>query len=99
MRAFLIDSNETTAYFGSFHIVGDKGVGNLNASDLKSFQTLFSTPIECGVSDFAINEEKGKIYIIGFWSGGGASNTGYIREWDIPTHNVARTIFARYCGE
>lgn len=90
---FTIDSNETTAYFGSLEIIDDKGVGNLNVFDVDSFQTLVSTPIECGVSDFAINEEKGKVYIIGFWSGGGAPNTMFIREWDMSTQSVTRGIF------
>ena len=80
LTRFTIDSNETKAYFGTIQFNGDKGFGNLHVFDLKSYQTLSSTSIECGVSDFAINEEKGKIYIIGFWSGGGAPNTGYIRE-------------------
>jgi DNA-binding beta-propeller fold protein YncE len=93
LTRFTIDSNETKAYFGTIQFNGDKGFGNLHVFDLKSYQTLSSTSIECGVTDFAINEEKGKIYIIGFWSGGGAPNTGYIREWDMSTNNVVRNIF------
>ena len=90
---FTINSNETAAYFGTFDIINDKGVGNFSVFDLDSFQISVSTPIECGVSDFAVNEETGKIYIIGFWAGGGAPNTGYIREWDMSTNSVVREIF------
>lgn len=89
---FTINSGETTAYFGSMSIIADKGVGNFNVFDLNSFQLLVSTPIECGVSDFAINEGTGKIYIIGFWSGGGSPQKLYIREWDISTSSVVEKI-------
>lgn len=90
---FTVNSDETTAYFGSFKTVEDKGVGKFNVFDLSSFQILLSTPIECGISDFAINEETDQIYIIGFWAGGSAPNTGYIREWDMSTNSVTREIF------
>jgi len=90
---FRINSNETTAYFGSWKTVGDKGAGNFNVFDLNSFQILVSTPIERGITDFAINEETGKIYIIGFWAGGSAPGTGYIREWNVSTNTVVREIF------
>jgi len=90
---FTVNSNETAAYFGSFKTISDKGVGNFNVFDLDSFEILFSTPIECGVSDFAVNAETGKIYITGFWSGGDTPNTGYIREWDMSTNSVITEIF------
>ena len=89
---FTINSGETTAYFGSMSIIADKGVGNFNVFDLNSFQLSVSTPLECGVSDFAINEETGKIYIIGFWSGGSSPQKLYIRAWDIATNSVVEKI-------
>jgi len=91
-RRFSINSDETTAYFGSWENINDKGVGNFNVFDLDGFQIIASTPIECGVSDFALNEETGRIYIIGFWAGGSAPQTGFVRVWDISDNEVIRKI-------
>lgn len=88
---FTINSDETIAYFGPYKH-NDKGVGNFNVFDLNSFEILTSTPIECGITDFAVNEETGKIYIIGFWSGGGAPGTLDMKEWDMSTNSVVREI-------
>jgi len=97
---FTINSEETTAYFGAWALnIQGKGVGNFNVFDLNSFQLVCSTPIECGVADFAVNEKTGKIYIIGFWSGGGAPNVMYVREWDMSSNKVTKEIFVAPSGD
>lgn len=93
VNRLVVNLNETRAYFGSFRFgADDKGVGNFNVFDLDSFQVLTSAPIENGVADFAVDEQVGKIYIIGFWSGGSAPREMSIHEWDILTNKVIRSI-------
>ena len=70
-RRFVVNSDETQAYFGWFHME-DRGSGNFNVFDLNNFQVAASVPMENGVTDFAVNEKTGKAYILGFWAGGGA---------------------------
>ena len=87
-----ISPDETTAYFGERSIIADKGVGNFSVFDLNSFQLKASKTIDYGVSDFAINEKTGKIYITGLWSGGSAPNKLSIKIWDIPANTLAETL-------
>lgn len=87
-----INPNETRAYFGSFTFGTDKGVGNFSFFDLNIFQVSASTSINNGVTDFAVNEKTGKIYIIGFSAGGGASQKSSILEYDISTNRVVHQI-------
>jgi len=92
-RRLVINLNETLAYFNWFDTAsGDKGAGNFNIFDLDSFKVQTSTPIENGVADFAVNEKTGKVYIVGFWAGGGAPGKLSVLEYDIPTKKVARQI-------
>jgi YVTN family beta-propeller protein len=90
-RRLVINSNETTAYFGWVRM-DDRGSGNFVVFDLNNFQVLASTPMENGVNDFAVNEKTGKIYIIGFWAGGGAPQELPIMEYDLSTNKVIRKI-------
>ena len=93
VRRLVLNSSETLAYFRGFELTGeDKGVSTFNVLSLDSFQILASVPVENGVTDFAINEERGKIYIIGIWAGGGAPNKLNINEWDILTNKIVRQI-------
>lgn len=92
-RRIVVNSNETLAYFNWFDMAsGDKGAGNFNILDLSSFKVQTSTPIENGAADFAVNEETGKVYIAGFWAGGGAPGKLSIPEYDILTQKVVRQI-------
>ena len=89
----VLNSNETVAYFGWYQSgPADKGIGNLVAFDLNNFQVLASAPADYGVSDFAVNEPLGKIYVIGLWSGGGSPNNVPILEWDMSTNKFVRNI-------
>ena len=88
----VLNPNETVAYFGWNQGLGDKGIGNLVAFDLNNFQVLTSAPADYGVSDFAVNEPLGKIYVIGLWSGGGSPYTVPILEWDMFTNRFVRNI-------
>lgn len=90
-REFIINSDETRAYFGWFHM-NDRGSGNFNVFDLDSFQVLATTPIDYGVTDFVFNERTGKVYIIGFWAGGGAPGKLPIIEYDTQTDMIVRRI-------
>ena len=96
---FTINSNETAAYFGSYEMVNDKGVGNFIVFDLNSFQTLVSTPMDNGVTDFAVNKRTGKVYITGFWSGGGAPNKLPIIEYDLSTNKIVRKMMMSPSGD
>jgi hypothetical protein len=60
--------------------------------NLDSFMIETSKPIENGVSDFAINEAKNKIYITGCLSGGGVTSDQSIHEWDMAVKEVVREI-------
>jgi len=90
----VVNSNETLAYFGwlRFIGIGDRGSGTLSVFDLDTFQVSASVPMENGVSDFAVDEQRGKIYVTGFWVGGGAPNELPILEYDISNNRVARRI-------
>ncbi len=91
VRRLVVNSTEAFAYFGWLRF-DDRGFGNFTIFDLDSFQVLESEPIENGVADFAVNEQTGKAYIIGFWAGGGSPNELPILEWDISTNEVVRRI-------
>ncbi len=91
VRRFMVDSNETTAFFGWLG-GADKGVGNFVVFDLNSFQVAASVPMENGVPDFAVDENKRKAYVLGFWAGGGAPQELPIAEFDLPTNKVSRKI-------
>lgn len=90
-RDFIINSDETRAYFGWFHM-DDRGSGSFNVFDLENFQVLASTPIDYGVTDFVVNERTNKVYIIGFWAGGGAPGKLPIIEYDLSTNRIVRRI-------
>lgn len=89
----ILNPNETEAYFG-WNQPGpaDKWVGNLVTFDLSNFQVLNSTPADYGVTDFAVSEPSGKIYVTGLWAGGGSPNNVPILEWDMSTHKFVRNI-------
>ena len=91
-RRLVLNSNETVAYFGWNHGGGDKRIGNLVAFDLSNFKVLTSAPADYGVEDFAVNEPLGKIYVIGFWSGGSSPYNVPILEWNMPTNKFVRNI-------
>jgi YVTN family beta-propeller protein len=90
-RRFFVNSDETRAYFGAFQM-DDKGSGNFNVFGLENFQVLASTPMDNGVTDFAVNEETGKVYITGFWAGGGAPQKLPVIEYDTQTNTIVRRI-------
>lgn len=93
VRRLAVSSDDHMAYFGRYILgAADKGVGNFYAIDLQSFQIASSMPIDNGVADFAINEAKNKIYLVGCWSGGGAPERQNIQEWDISARKVVRRI-------
>ncbi len=91
VRRFIVDSNETTAFFGWLG-GADKGVGNFVVFDLNSFQVAASTPMENGVPDFAVDGNTRKAYVLGFWAGGGAPQELPIVEYDLSTNKVSRKI-------
>lgn len=88
----ILNTNETEAYFGWHKQGNDRDIGNLVTFDLGTFQVVASAPAENGVADFAVNEELGKIYVIGLWSGGGSSDNVPIVEWDIAGRQFGRNI-------
>lgn len=89
----VLNEDETVAYFGwNQPGLADKWVGNLVTFDLSNFQGLNSTPADYGVTDFAVNEPSGRIYVTGLWAGGGSSNNVPIFEWDISTYKFVRAI-------
>jgi len=90
-RRFFVNSDETRAYFGAFKM-DDKGSGNFNVFDLENFSVIASAPMDNGVTDFAVNEETGKIYITGFWAGGGAPQVLPVIEYDTQTNTIVRRI-------
>jgi len=90
-RRLVVNSNETTAYFGWFE-PRNPSIGNFSVFDLNNFQVLVTAPIEYGVADFTMNERVGKIYIVGMWTGGSAPQKLVIQEWDMATNKVARRI-------
>jgi len=87
----ILNSKGTRAYFGWLN-PGDRGTGNFTVFDLESFQVLASEPMENGVADFAVDEQRGKAYIIGFWAGGGAPNQLPIMEFDLTSNQVVDDI-------
>lgn len=92
-RRLIVNPNETMAYFGWMEVTGGlRGVGDFVVFDLNNFKVLASVSIENGVSDFAVNENTDRAYIIGFWSGGGAPQKLSIQEYDISTNKVVRSI-------
>lgn len=91
VHRLVVNSNEDTAYFGWFEF-RNPAIGNFSVFDLNNFQVLTTTPIEYGVADFTMNERTGKIYIVGMWTGGSASQKLVIQEWDTATNKVARRI-------
>lgn len=92
-RRVVLNSTETVAYFGWVGAgQGDRGVGNLVRFDLNAFQVTVSAPADSGVTDFVVHEPLGKIYVIGFWPGGGSPNNVPILEWDMSTNTFVRNI-------
>jgi len=91
VHRLVVNSNEDTVYFGWFEF-RNPAIGNFNVFDINNFRVLTTVPIEYGVADFAMNERTGKIYIVGMWTGGGASQKLVIQEWDTATNKVARRI-------
>lgn len=92
VERFIIDPQEKTAYFGWMKVADNRGYGRLNAFDLENFQLLSSTAIENGITDFTLNIQNGKIYTIGFWSGGASPGSLPLTEWDTATRTISRTI-------
>jgi len=91
----VVNSNETAAYFGWMQMTGqagERGVGNFIVFDLNTFQVLASAPMQNGVTDFAVNGNTGKAYIIGFWAAGGAPQKLPVLEYDSSTNKVVREI-------
>ena len=88
----IVDSAERYAYFAQDKRINDQGHGTLFVFDLVNFQLLSSSSIENGINDFVLNEHTGKIYLIGFWSGGASPGTLNITEWDTDSHTVTRFI-------
>ena len=69
--------------------------GNLTAFDLVAFRTIVTTPIQDGVSDFAIHPETGKIYAVGSYEGaddGRVVRQLHIAEWDPTSRAVTRLL-------
>jgi YVTN family beta-propeller protein len=92
-RRLIISPDGKQAYFGRYIQGGaDRGIGNFYVIDLNSFVIDTSKPINKGVSDFAVNEEKNKIYITGVLSGGGVTTDQSIHEWDMDAKDVVREI-------
>lgn len=92
-RRLAVSSDGKQAYFGRYIQGGaDRGIGNFYVIDLNSFTIDTSKPIDKGVSDFALNEAKNKIYITGVLSGGGVTTDQSIHEWDIAAKDVVREI-------
>jgi DNA-binding beta-propeller fold protein YncE len=83
---------EDVAWIGWFRHNADQGQGNLSVIDLSNFNVLATVPIDYGVTDMAVDEKAGKIYAIGFWSGGGAPQTLPIVEWDIQERSISRRL-------
>ena len=78
-------------YLGTMH-GGDRGEGGLSLIDLGKPEIVCTTEVENGVSDFVLCEDLGKVYAIGFWSGGGAPNELPLIEWDIASRTISRRI-------
>jgi len=95
VNRLVIDSDETRAYFGSFMFgPDDKGVGNFTVFNLTCFQVVASVPMKYGVPDFAVNENTGKAYILGFserFNESGPSKLP-ISEYDLLSNRVVREI-------
>jgi len=91
----VINSDETRAYFGSFWFgADDRGVGSFTVFNLSSFQVVASVPMKYGVPDFAINENTGKVYILGLserFNESGPSELP-ISEYDISANRVVREL-------
>lgn len=92
VRRLIISPDESRAYFGWCDHSADKGTGNLDIINLKSFSIISSEPVENGVVDFTVNEETEKAYILGFWTGGTAPGSSFIMEWDISNNSLVHKI-------
>ncbi|MHC1773671.1 MAG: YncE family protein [Flexilinea sp.] len=91
-RRLVINADETMAYFGWFKGGTDEGIGNMVAFDLDNFQVLTSVPAEYGVTDFAMSESAGKIFVTGLWSGGSSPGNLPILEWDTSSNSFIHNI-------
>jgi len=88
---FRLSSSEDIGWIGwCFYGSDDRGSGNLSVIDLADFRVLARTAMDLGATDIAIDEKARKIYVSGFWAGGGAPNTVPILEWDMTTRTVTR---------
>jgi YVTN family beta-propeller protein len=89
---FVVNGAENYAYIGWCALQDNRGYGNLIAFNLDDFTVVSSTPMENGVTDFALNPTLGKIYVAGIWSGGEGPGTLNIIEWDTTSHTISRTL-------
>lgn len=90
-----VDASGNIAYLGWNWPVNSAGFGNLTAFDLVAFRTIVTTPIQDGVSDFAIHPETGKIYAVGSYEGaddGRVVRQLHIAEWDPTSRAVTRLL-------
>jgi hypothetical protein len=81
----LLSPSGDVAYLGWNMPVNGCGTGNLTAFDLSTFQPIVTTPIEDGISDFAVQPQSGKVYAVGSYEGprqGRINLSMYISEWD-----------------
>lgn len=95
VNRLLLDPSGHAAYVSYNWTVNGGGAGNLSKVNLETFQASVSTPIEEGVSDFAVHPETGKVYIAGSWEGpmeGRTARRLHISEWDPETQSVARRL-------
>jgi uncharacterized repeat protein (TIGR01451 family) len=92
LTRLVADADEDYAYFGYVTPGVDKGTGALTVFDLQSYQTVVSSPVENGIQDLAVDDARGTLYLVGFWSGGGAPNVMPVHEWDMSTNQVVRDI-------
>lgn len=87
---FLLSDAENVAWLGWCNYVDDKGQGNLSVIDLATFDVMDTVAIDYGVTDMAVDQRAGRIYMTGFWAGGGASGILPIAEWDIQKRVISR---------
>jgi uncharacterized protein (TIGR03437 family) len=92
---FDVDRSGNVAYFGFNWPINSAGSGNFTAFDLSTFRVIATTPIEDGVSDFAVHPETGKVYAVGSYEGaldGRVDRQLHIVEWDPAARAVSRRL-------